>query len=236
MSNILPTKIDVLVTGANRGIGLALVSNLLQQNKTVVATYRQSKDELVTLHNEYPHSLWLQQLDVTDQNSIHALSVACERSAIECLINNAGVYGPSPLALGELQAGDWQHVMHTNAIAPLLVTQAVLPMLTRANPSKIAFVSSKMGSITDNSSGGSYLYRSSKAALNAAVKSLSIDLKPQGIPCITLHPGWVKTAMGGPNALINTQTSVSGMLNAISALTLDTTGQFINFDGTELAW
>lgn len=239
MNTALPANIDVVITGANRGIGLALVKQLLAQDKVVLATFRTNQGELSTLQQERPDHLFLQQLDVTDQNSIHALSSTCKDSEIHYLINNAGVYGPSPMSLGELQAGDWQHVLHTNTIAPLLVTQALLPML-KANANKaskkIAFVSSKMGSIADNTSGGSYLYRSSKAALNAAVRSLSYDVAQDGIACVALHPGWVQTDMGGPNALITTETSASGLLAAIEALTLSETGSFINYDGTELPW
>lgn len=239
-ASVLPTLIDFLVTGANRGIGLELTTQLLAHGKVVVATYRQTPGELSTLAQQYPNQLFIEQLDVTDKNSLNALGSQLTNHSIHCLINNAGIYGPSPMRFGELQMDDWQHVLHTNTIAPLLVTQTLFPMLKQHSVnnaiSKVAFVSSKMGSIADNTSGGSYLYRSSKAALNAAVKSFSHDAVNSQVACVTLHPGWVQTEMGGPNALIDTETSARGLLSVIDNLTLANTGKFINYDGSELPW
>ena len=113
---------------------------------------------------------------------------------------------------------------------------AFTPHIAKSTLKKLVTLSSKMGSIDDNTSGGSYMYRSTKTAINSVMKSLSIDLQPVGIAVVTLHPGWVETDMGGPNALINTQTSVAGLRNVIDGLNLANTGRFIAYDGKEIGW
>jgi len=117
-----------------------------------------------------------------------------------------------------------------------LITQSIIKNIEKSSERKIYFISSKVGSIEDNKSGGMYIYRSSKTALNQVVKSLSIDLKPLGISVISLHPGWVRTEMGGPNALISVEESVNGMIDVISNTSIINSGQFINYDGTRLPW
>ncbi|MEJ2122848.1 MAG: SDR family oxidoreductase, partial [Alphaproteobacteria bacterium] len=130
----------------------------------------------------------------------------------------------------------WLKAIEVNTIAPLLMAQAFIDHVLRGNQKIVATVSSKVGSIDDNTSGGGYAYRSSKSAVNQVMKSLSIDLKPKGIKTVSLHPGWVKTDMGGPNALIDTEESVAGMRNVISHLTPEQSGQFINYNGTPIPW
>ncbi len=131
---------------------------------------------------------------------------------------------------------EWRRVFEINTIAPLKLVEALHAKLSQSSIKKITCLSSKVGSMTENTSGGGYIYRSSKAALNSVVKSLSNDLSPQGFTVLALHPGWVKTQMGGPNALIDTDTSASGLIKVIEQATQENSGQFINYDGSALPW
>lgn len=228
----------VLITGANRGIGLKFVEFYCQHNWQVYATYREEHHALLDRTTQYDN-LTLLKVDVSSPKSIAKMQHSMTGITLNLLINNAGVYGPTDHHFDKTsaeQVSQWQSVLTTNTIAPMMVTEALCKNLQFGAPSKVAFVSSKMACMTDNTSGGSYIYRSSKAALNAVVKSLSVDLVKFDISVITLHPGWVKTRMGGDNALIDTNTSVTGMTKAIDQLTPDNSGQFINYDGAELPW
>jgi NAD(P)-dependent dehydrogenase (short-subunit alcohol dehydrogenase family) len=228
----------VLITGANRGIGLKFVEYYCQHNWQVYATYRDEHHTLLDRTTQY-ENLTLLKVDVSDPASVAKLKHSMTGITLDLLINNAGTYGPRGHGFGQTtteQVDEWQNVFAINTIAPMLITEALCKNLQFGAPAKVAFVSSKMASINDNSSGGSYIYRSSKTALNAVVKSLSIDLEKYDISVVSLHPGWVKTRMGGDSALINTNTSVTGMTNVIENLTPEQSGQFINFDGTKLTW
>jgi NAD(P)-dependent dehydrogenase (short-subunit alcohol dehydrogenase family) len=173
-------------------------------------------------------------LDLADFAKIDALALQLKNESIDVLINNAGVYPDS--SLGDADTDEWLDAFKINSIAPLKMASAFTPHIAKSTLKKIAVLSSKMGSLDDNTSGGSYIYRSTKTAVNMVMKSLSIDLKPYGIAVVTLHPGWVQTDMGGSNALINTQTSVSGLRTVIEKLNLSNTGKFIAYDGKEIAW
>lgn len=227
----------VFITGANRGIGLSLVTYYLQQGAKVSATYRDesSAAELFTLTKQYD-TLSLYQLELTDYSAILKLSQQLSESKIDLLINNAGYYGPKGYGFRNCDVTEWKKVFEINAIAPQKLVEALYPSLQLSNDKTIVCISSKVGSMTENTSGGGYLYRSSKAALNSVVKSLSNDLKPEGFTVIAMHPGWVQTEMGGPNALISTEESVAGLTKVIAQLSIDNSGQFLNFDGTELPW
>ena len=155
---------------------------------------------------------------------------------IDIFINNAGVYGPPNANFGAIDAHVWASVLQINSIAPLMLSQLLMPSLRQGKDKKMLYLTSKMGSIDDNSVGGSYIYRSSKTALNSVVKSLAIDLAGEGFSAAVLHPGWVLTDMGGPNALIDTETSVTGMLKVIDNLDLQSSGSFFNYDGAIIPW
>ncbi|WP_026957265.1 SDR family oxidoreductase [Aliagarivorans taiwanensis] len=224
----------VVITGANRGIGLAVTNHYLQQGWQVVATCR-APQSAHKLHNLAPQDkLQILPLDITDKSSRQQFVAQLQGKQIDLLINNAGVYGPKGYRLDKLDFDAWQQTMQTNLFGTTALTLDLLPLM--ANPSKIAVISSKMGSMGDNGSGGSYIYRSSKAALNSVVKSLSIDLAPQGISLLCLHPGWVQTEMGGPRALIDTQTSAQGMAQQIEQLTPQTSGCFVDYSGKAVPW
>lgn len=226
-----------LVTGTNRGIGLEFVRQLLTRGETVLATCRDidKADELRALQQE-SESLELFELDVAESTSLNNFPKRLEGRAIDVFINNAGVYGPRGASFGKVEGEEWLDVLRVNSVAPILLTQLLIQNFRKGRARKLVYITSKMGSIDDNQGGGQYIYRSSKTALNSAVKSLSVDLADAGFSVGLLHPGWVQTDMGGPNALIDTQASVSGMLGVIDKLNLQNSGSFFNYDGNEIAW
>jgi NAD(P)-dependent dehydrogenase (short-subunit alcohol dehydrogenase family) len=223
---------SVLITGANRGIGLEFAKQYAAEGWQVYACCREPHlaSALQALASHHTNIRVL-ALDVADFKQVDTLAEQLLYDPIDILINNAGVY-PSV----DSNSDDWAKAFKINSMAPLKVSQAFAPHLGKGTLKKLATLSSKMGSMDDNTSGGSYIYRSSKAAANMVMKSLSIDLKPQGISVVTLHPGWVQTDMGGANALINTPTSVAGMRRVIEKLSIENTGKFIAYDGKEIAW
>ncbi len=226
---------QVLITGANRGLGLEFAKQYAADGWNVLACCRkiESAHELKLLAAEHDN-LQILALDVGDFKRIDALALQLKNQPIDVLINNAGVYPDS--TFGDTNYDEWAEAFKVNAMASLKMAEAFVQHVAKSQLKKIATLSSKMGSIDDNSSGESYIYRSSKTAVNMVMKSLSIDLKPYGISFVTLHPGWVQTDMGGPNGLINTQTSVTGLRSVIENLSLENTGQFIAFDGKCIAW
>lgn len=228
---------SVLITGANRGIGLKFVEHYCKANWQVYATYREEHQDLLALTTSH-ENLTLLRLDAANPQSIAKLRHSMTGISLNLLINNAGVYGPGSIGFGDLENNieQWQEVLQINTIAPHLICEALIKNLQFGAPSKIAFISSKMGSMGDNTSGGSYIYRSSKAALNAVVKSLSNDLAAMDVSVVALHPGWVRTRMGGDNGLIDTDTSVGGMVKVIENLNLENSGRFIAYDGVEVPW
>lgn len=227
----------VLVTGANRGLGFEFVRQYLEAGQRVIATVRDpgKASALQSLVERFPATLTLHSLDVTDAQSRLQLARALDGQPLHLLINNAGVSGGWG-ELGRLDEATWLQVLHTNTIAPIKLVELLRANLVNAEAATVAILSSKMGSMSDNTSGGSYIYRSSKAALNAAAKSLAIDLVAENIKVAILHPGWVRTDMGGPNGLIDAPVSVSGMRRVLAGLTKDQCGQFIAFDGTVIPW
>jgi len=226
-----------LVTGTNRGIGLEFTEQLLARGDSVIATCRDiDKAEELRALSQRHQELELLELDVADGASLGNFPKRLEGRTIDVFINNAGVYGPRDAQFGHVQGKEWADVLHINAIAPVLLTQLLIDSLRKGEDKKLVYITSKMGSIEDNSGGGQYIYRSSKAALNAAVKSLSVDLADDGFSVLLLHPGWVRTDMGGPNALIDTHTSVSGMLDLVDGLKQAHSGQFLAYDGKVVPW
>ncbi|MGZ8257784.1 MAG: SDR family oxidoreductase [Methylotenera sp.] len=225
----------ILITGTNRGIGLEFVKQYAADGWNVIACCRdpQSATALQALAIAH-HNIQIMPLDVADFAQIDALALQLKGQKIDVLINNAGVYPES--SLGHVNYEKWATAFKINSMAPLKMAEAFMPHVAASQLKKIVTLSSKMGSLDDNASGGSYIYRTSKTAVNMVMKSLSIDLKPNGIAVVTLHPGWVQTDMGGPNGLIDTQTSVTGLRKVIANLALANSGKFIAFDGEEIAW
>ena len=229
------SKPHLFITGANRGIGLEMVKQFAQSNWQISACCRNpaTATELTALAQENT-DIKLYALDVTDYQAVTNLADELKGVSFDLLINNAGIYGPKGSSLDNLDIEAWRQVFETNTIAPLKLIQAFTPHVAASEGKRIAVLSSKMGSISDNQSGSAYIYRSSKTALNQVIKSLSIDLSPQGIQVIALHPGWVRTEMGGPNGLIDTTESVTGLKSVMTSEIK--TGHFYNYDGSEIAW
>jgi len=228
----------VLITGANRGLGLEFCRQYAQIDWTVIACCRNPEYafELNTLASDRGNVL-IETLDVSDLEQIEVLAHKLADLPIDVLINNAGIYADEKEHfLGQLDYQAWAKSFWVNTQAPVKMAEAFLPQIKRSKKKLIVSISSLMGSIAENTSGGSILYRSSKAALNAAMKSLALDLKEQSVGVLILHPGWVKTDMGGVNALIEADESVSGMRSVIDNFTLAQSGDFVKYDGTPLQW
>ena len=223
-----------MITGSNRGLGLECARQYADEGWRVIATCRNPGNavELASLKGE----LEIHALDISDHGQILSLADSLREEAIDLLFNNAGIFDPSPSQLVDIDYNAWENFIRVNVMSPLMVCATFSDHVAASDLKKIAIMSSKMGSIDDNNSGGSYIYRSSKAALNAVMKSLSIDLAPRGISVAILHPGWVRTDMGGPNGLIDAPESVDGLLKVIKDLNLKNSGRFYSYDGSEIAW
>ena len=226
---------QVLITGANRGLGFEFTKQYAADGWQVLACCREPQSAGVLREIAAAHeNIHIYALDVNDFATITALSAQLKDHIIDVLINNAGVYPES--RFGHTNEADWLEAFKINTIAPMKMAEAFAPQLAKSQLKKLVTLSSKMGSIDDNGGGGSYIYRTSKCAVNMVMKSLSIDLKSSGIAVLTLHPGWVQTDMGGPNGLIAAATSVAGLRKVIDDLSLATTGKFIAYDGKQVPW
>ncbi len=223
-----------LVTGANRGLGLEFARQYAADGWKVHAACRRP-DQAAALA-KVEGDIHVHALDVTDFARVEALAKSLKGEAIDLLINNAGVYGPRTVTYDSVDYGAWCEVLRVDTMAPLKVSAVFLDSVARSKLKRIVAVTSKMGSMTDNTSGGSYIYRSAKAALNAVMRSLALDVKGRGVTVVVVHPGWVRTDMGGAGALIDAFESVAGMRDVISKLRLEDSGRFINYDGSEVPW
>ena len=214
----------ILITGANRGLGLEFVRQYKEAGWDVVATTRGSSAELEALGVE------VNKLEMSDLDAVERFGKRFDR--LDLLIANAGTYGPREVR--DAKAGrQWAETFVVNTIAPFLLAQSVLPAVKSARGKLIA-VSTKMGSIADNNSGGFIAYRSSKSALNSAWRSLAVD-NPD-VVCAVLHPGWVQTRMGGPSAPLEPEESIAGMRRVIDSLAPEQSGGFFAYDGAEVPW
>lgn len=225
----------ILITGGNRGLGLAYARQYAESGQQVYVTVRDPAQAPALQQLASQHSnLHLLALDVADVDSIRALASQLSALTLDILISNAGTYPESSFGQTDVQA--WLQAFQVNTLSTYYLAEAFLPQLRRAPQAKLIAMTSKMGSIEDNGSGGEYIYRSSKTALNMVVKSLSIDLRGFNIVVAALHPGWVRTDMGGPNGLIDTETSVQGLRQVIASLTAAQSGHFIAYDGKPIPW
>ena len=226
-----------LVTGSNRGIGLELVRQYAGAGWRVYACCRSpaSADELHKVREDND-LVSIHELDVTDGKQILSLAKELNDVAIDVLFNNAGVYGQNDAWFGNTDVDKWMDCFRINTIAPMKMMEAFVEHVAASRHKLMATMSSKMGSMTDNGSGGSYVYRSSKAAVNAVMKSASIDLRPLGIKVAILHPGWVLTDMGGPNAEIGVEECVTLLRRNLDSVSLANSGTFFEIDGTVIPW
>jgi len=215
----------ILITGANRGIGLEFARQYSADGWDVVATVREHSPELDAL------DVRVERLDMRNLDAVAGFGERLD--SLDLLIANAGTYGPKSPESGE-EGEEWLETFAVNTVAPYLLAQSVLPLVARSEGKLIA-ISTRMGSIEDNSSGGYIAYRSSKSALNMAWRSLAIDNRGKAT-CAVLHPGWVQTRMGGRSAPLSPEDSVSGMRKVIDDLTPADSGGFFSHDGSEIPW
>ena len=220
-----------VVTGANRGLGFEMVRQLLHRGFTVHATHRTSPGLLSTHDHEGLH---LHQLDVRDGRAIAAMMETIGEP-VDVLINNAGIADGRWVSVEAIDFDVATEVLEVNAIAPVRVTQAALPRLADGGGT-VVMITSLMGSIADCMSGRSYAYRASKTALNMFTVAMKNELRDLGVSVLLIHPGWVETDMGGPNAPIQAEESVSGIMARIEEQTLDHTGRFVDYTGQVLPW
>ena len=221
----------ILITGANRGIGLELSKQYKADDWQVLATCREPEKatELKSL------GLEPLQLEVTSQASIVALAKQLQGQTLDILFNNAGIFGPRGLNLGQLEPEAWLEVLKVNSVAPALVTQAFVEHVAASQDKLMVFTSSSMASIAAGST-GEYIYRSSKAALNMFVARAAQELATRNIRTVAMDPGWVRTDMGGPSANLSVEESASGIKNILDNLAADQTGVYLRYDGSSLPW
>jgi NAD(P)-dependent dehydrogenase (short-subunit alcohol dehydrogenase family) len=229
---------STLITGANRGLGLEFARQYLADGWRVYAAVRDPDfaSELHRLADPSVHKLRIMGLDVTDLASVSAAATELRGQAIDLLLNNAGVGGARGQTIGNIDYDAWAKVLDANTMGPMRVSEAFVNNVARSDRRLIVTLTSGMGSLADNTSGGSIAYRSSKAAVNMVMRSLAIDLAPRGITCVVVNPGWVQTDMGGPHAKITPAESVTKLRRLIDSLGPAQSGKFFNYDGREYPW
>ena len=222
----------VLITGTNRGLGLDFVKRYAAKGWKVHACARHpAAAPLKAVKGDVQRH----QLDVTDHKAVAALANKLSGEAIDVLINNAGVGGRDAFALGSIDPAVWRDTFEVNALAPLMMAEAFVEHVARSQQKKLIAITSILGSIANNA-GGRYAYRASKTALNMEWSCLAKDLAGRGVICVTLHPGWVQTDMGGPTASLTIEQSVPSMVKVIEGLKPSDNGRYVSYDGSELAW
>ncbi len=228
----------ILITGANRGIGLEHARRYAQRGVQVFATARDPDNaaDLNDLARQHDGRVKVLRYDAAEPDAAAALRRLVGDAALDLLLANAGAPGPAGERLGAIDMNTALEVIRVNALAPLQLAQAFAGNVAASARKIIAFQSSLMGSIGDNRGGGYYAYRLSKAALNMAGKGVSNDLKERGVIAVLLHPGWVRTRMGGPGGEISIEECVEAQQRLLDKLTLAHSGRFFNFDGAELPW
>ncbi len=235
----------LLITGANRGLGLEFTRQYAADGWNVVACCRapEKAEALQALVKSSP-LVKREALEVTDAASIAALAAKLQDAGIDLLINNAGIYsGAANAALGKdssqnfgtIDAAAWATVLNVNTIAPIMIIEAFTPHVKKSAGKKFVNITSRMGSLTEMGA-GSVAYRSSKTALNGAMRVIAHDLQPQRLSVYNFHPGWVQTDMGGKNAHLTPEQSVTAMRATIAKLTPESSGSYLNYDGQIIPW
>lgn len=229
--------LNVIITGANRGIGLSLTKQLLKAGHRIYAARRQSSDNqaLMALMLDNPDQLSIHPLDVTSSASCHAFAEDIGEATIDVLVNNAGILDTYDLAPDTLDIDSFEKVLAVNTLGPVRVTQALLPSLRRSSAPLILNISSIMGSLAA-AGRGALAYRTSKAALNMAMSVYGAALETEGFKTVLVHPGWVQTDMGGKSADITPEQSAEGIAWLVQHPEDYKNGAFINYKGEQLAW
>jgi len=228
----------ILITGSNRGIGLELVRTYAGHNWRVIACCRepQGASELAALAGASGGAITIHPLDVGEQPQIRALSEALSDESIDILFNNAGVAGPTPQGFGPIDSAQWLETLRINTLAPFYMAVAFVEQVARSQRRIMATIGSQLGSLADNTSGHRYAYRTSKAAVHMVMKSLAADLAGRRITAVALHPGWVRTDMGGDEAPLSPAESAAGLYRVLATLAAEDSGKFLAWDGRELPW
>lgn len=228
----------VLITGANRGLGLEHARRYAQRGVEVFATARSpgSADALHALAAAYPGRFTVLHYDAADPHAPASIKEALADTPLDLLLANAGAVGESGQALGNIHVEAVLELIRINALAPLKLVEALIYNITLSERKLVALQSSRMGSMGENKAGGSYEYRLSKVAVNMIARNLAVDLRPRGVQVVALHPGWVRTRMGGSNAPVAVEAAVAGQQQLLDGLTAEHSGRFFNYDGTELPW
>ncbi len=228
----------VLITGANRGLGFEFARQYATDGWRVFSTCRNptTAGELRRLAQDRRGRLTVVAMDVTDAESVKNSATQLKDIAIDVLLNSAGIAGTPGQKTGHVDYESWSQVLNVNTMGPLRVLESFRDHIAASERKLVVTITSGMGSLADNTSGGSIAYRSSKAAVNMAMRSAAIDLAPRGITCVLLNPGWVRTDMGGPKAPLSPQESVTAMRHLIETLGPAQSGKFYNYDGREYPW
>jgi NAD(P)-dependent dehydrogenase (short-subunit alcohol dehydrogenase family) len=228
----------VLITSANRGLGLEFAVQYLAEGWQVYAACRHPKsaEKLQLLGRDAKDRLEILAMDVTKSSSINRVAAKIRDASIDVLINSAGITGKPGQRTGNVDYVSWAQVLAVNTIGPLRVTEAFVDHVAGSERKLIVTISSGMGSIADNTSGGSIAYRSSKAAVNMVMRSAGIDLASRSISCVIINPGWVRTDMGGPGAPLSPKESVTALRRFIETCGPSQSGKFFNYDGREYPW
>jgi NAD(P)-dependent dehydrogenase (short-subunit alcohol dehydrogenase family) len=221
-----------LVIGASRGLGLGLTKELAARGWKVTATVRDPA-KAADVKNAGP-AVSTATVDIDDSASVNALVESLEGKSFDLVFVNAGVYGPGHQSALEATAEELGALFKTNAISPLALARRLAGRITTGGV--LAFMTSHMGSVADNTSGGADLYRASKAALNSMTRSFVPTLEGKGVTVLSMHPGWVKTDMGGPDAMLDVETSVKGLVDQIEKKAGSGGHHFLDYEGTVLAW
>jgi len=227
----------LLITGANRGIGLELAKSFAGRDWQVIACCRnpETAGELQTVASAHPGFI-IHHLDVGDVGQIIDLAGQLEGTPVDILFNNAGILGPEHQSFGETDVAGWLEVFRINTIAPLRMAEAFVEHVAASDRKIIASMGSAMGSIADNGSGGHYAYRTSKTAVHMVMKGLAVDLAPRGITAVAFHPGWVRTRMGGSEAPLTAAESAAGLTEVLLGLTRQRSGLLLDYLGQERPW
>jgi len=228
----------VLITGASRGLGFELAKQYAVEGWRVIACCRKPENA-IALKKLAPSArdmVSVVAMDVADNDTVRNAALTLKDVVVDILINSAGISGVPQQSTGKIDYASWARVLDVNTMGPLRVLEAFTDNLARSERRLVVTITSGMGSLADNTSGGSIAYRSSKAAVNMVMRSAAIDLAPRGITCVLINPGWVKTDMGGPDATLSPQQSVSAMRRLIETLGPNDSGKFYNYDGREYPW
>ena len=228
----------VLITGANRGLGFEFARQYLADGWEIFAACRNpaAADELKRLAKGSRGKLTIVPMDVTNSESIRQAAEQLDGVAIDVLVNSAGVTGVSGQRAGHVDYKSWARVLDVNTMGPLRVLESFIDHIARSERRLVVTITSGMGSIGDNTSGGSIAYRSSKAAVNMVMRSAAIDLASRRVTCVVANPGWVKTDMGGPSATLTPQESVTALRRLIETFGPNNSGKFYHYDGSEYPW